>query len=197
MFQGTRKEGALRQILNSIFGHREARDIERINAMRAEFANLSSRGLHQAAADAKEILPLIAVTAAIASRVLGEDMFDVQLRGSLALARGNIAEMATGEGKTLAAVPAVVWYARQEGGVHVMTVNDYLARRDAAWMGEIYRFLGLTVGSVQQGMTTAERKAAYACDVTYATPNEIGFDFLRDRLALALTEQYTAPSPRR
>src|SRR5215471_1993313 len=115
-------------------------------------------------------------------------MFDVQLRGVLALTRGSIAEMQTGEGKTLTAVPAVAWYAKQDPGVHVMTVNDYLARRDAQWMGEIYRRLGLSVGYIQQGMKAAERQAAYACDITYATANEIGFDFLRDRLALQTNE---------
>jgi preprotein translocase subunit SecA len=116
-------------------------------------------------------------------------MFDVQLMGALALTRGSIAEMQTGEGKTLAAVPAIAWLARQRQGVHVMTVNDYLAQRDAHWMGEIYRRLGLTVGYVRQGMTPAERRAAYVCDITYATQNEIGFDFLRDQLALHPQEQ--------
>jgi len=185
----------MRRILNSLFGplRQEESDVRRINALRGEFARLNDQELRHAAAKMNQLLPLLAVTAVIASRVLGEHMFDVQLRGSLALAQGSIAEMATGEGKTLAAVPAVAWYSRQAGGVHVMTVNDYLARRDAAWMGPIYRFLGLSVGYVQQGMTTAERKAAYACDVTYATPNEIGFDFLRDRLALDLSEQVHRP----
>jgi preprotein translocase subunit SecA len=107
-------------------------------------------------------------------------MFDVQLRGALTLVRGSIAEMQTGEGKTLAAVPAAAWYAREGQGVHVITANDYLARRDADSMGEIYRRLGLSVSHVQQGMTPAQRRSAYGCDITYATANEIGFDFLRD-----------------
>src|SRR5262249_40743939 len=111
----------------------------------------------------------------------------------MALARGSIAEMQTGEGKTLAAVPAVAWLARERKGVHVMTVNDYLACRDARWMGNIYRLLGLSVGYVRQGMTPAERRAAYGCDITYATANEIGFDILRDRLALRLEEQVHRP----
>ena len=185
----------MRRFLESIFApsRRDDSGIRRINALRGEFARLSETELRAAASRARELLPLVAVTAVIASRVLGQEMFDVQLRGTLALARGSIAEMQTGEGKTLAAVPAVAWYARQGQGVHVMTVNDYLARRDAAWMGEIYRFLGLSVASVQQGMTTAERRAAYACDITYATPNEIGFDFLRDRLALHLDQQVHRP----
>jgi hypothetical protein len=105
----------------------------------------------------------------IASRVLGQEMFEVQLRGALALTLGIIIEMQTGEGKTLAAVPAVACYARENPGVHVITANDYLARRDACRMGEIYRRLGLSVGCVQQSMTPDERSAAYACDITYAT----------------------------
>jgi preprotein translocase subunit SecA len=175
----------------------DAGEIRRINALRQEYSRLSDEALRATAetivAPIKDLLPMVAVTAVISSRVLGQDMFDVQLRGSLALARGKIAEMQTGEGKTLAAVPAVAWYARQGSGVHVMTVNDYLAKRDAAWMGEIYRRLGLSVGYLQQGMSTAERQAAYACDVMYATANEIGFDFLRDRLALHLEEQVQRP----
>ncbi len=171
----------------------DAGEIRRIHALRAEYSRLSDEALRAIAptiaAPIKDLLPMVAVTAVIASRVLGQDMFDVQLRGSLALARGKIAEMQTGEGKTLAAVPAAAWYARQGAGVHVMTVNDYLAKRDAAWMGEIYHRLGLSVGYLQQGMSTAERQTAYACDVMYATANEIGFDFLRDRLALHLKEQ--------
>ena len=117
---------------------------------------------------------VLAVTAEVAKRVVGLDLFDVQMQGALALASGKIAEMQTGEGKTVAAVPAVVWYARVLQGVHVMTVNDYLARRDAQWMGGIYDFLGFSVGCIQQGMGTAARQHAYACDVTYATANEVG-----------------------
>ena len=185
----------MRQFLNSLFARprRDGSAIQKINAMRAEYGRLSDPQLRALALQTRELLPLVAVTAVVASRVLGQDMFDVQLRGTLALARGNIAEMQTGEGKTLAAVPAVAWYAREGGGVHVMTVNDYLARRDAAWMGEIYRFLGLSVAHLQQGMSIAERRAAYASDITYATANEIGFDFLRDRLALRTDEQVQRP----
>ena len=190
----------MRRFLDSLFApsRRDKADIQKINALRAGFAGLSDDQLRAAGARAiglhkNDLLTVIAVTAAVASRVLGLDMFDVQLQGALALARGSIAEMQTGEGKTLAAVPAIAWYARQRNGVHVMTVNDYLARRDAAWMGEIYRFLGLSVAHVQQGMTAAERRAAYASDITYATANEIGFDFLRDRLALRLEDQVHRP----
>ena len=161
--------------------------------MRLEYGRLNDDELHALALQAKSLLQTFAVTAVLASRLLGQDMFDVQLRGALALARGSIAEMQTGEGKTLAAVPAVAWYAREGRGVHVITANDYLARRDARWMGQIYRGLGLSVAYVQQGMTPHERRTAYACDITYATANEIGFDFLRDQLALQLTEQVHRP----
>ena len=136
---------------------------------------------------------LLALTAVIATRTINQSMFDVQLRGALAIAGGSIAEMQTGEGKTLAAVPAIAWFAREKKGVHVLTANDYLARRDANWMGQIYHRLGLSVACIQQGMTTEERRAAYAADITYATANEIGFDFLRDQLALDLSEQVHRP----
>jgi preprotein translocase subunit SecA len=149
--------------------------------------------LRTRAARANDLLQFMAITATVASRVLGQNMFDVQLRGALALTRGSIAEMQTGEGKTLAAVPAIAWSAREGLGVHVMTVNDYLARRDAAWMGDIYRLLGFSVAHVQQGMSPAERQRAYRCDITYATANEIGFDFIRDRLALSPGDQVHRP----
>jgi preprotein translocase subunit SecA len=164
-----------------------------INQRRTELAALSDDELKAAGRRAIEILEVVAVTAVVAARVLQLDMFDVQLQGALALASGEIAEMQTGEGKTLAAVPAIVWYGKTGQGVHVMTVNDYLARRDARWMGPIYDFLGLPVGYVQQGMSTEERRKAYACDVTYATPNEIGFDHLRDGLAMYPEEQVHRP----
>ena len=136
---------------------------------------------------------LAAVTAVLVSRVLGFDLFDVQLQAALALADGKIVEMQTGEGKTVAAVPAIAWFARAGQGVHVLTANDYLARRDAAWMGGIYRRLGLSVGVVQQHMTSAERRAAYQCDITYGTANEVGFDYLRDQLVARPGEQVLRP----
>ncbi|HEY3840192.1 MAG TPA: hypothetical protein VGL72_26650 [Bryobacteraceae bacterium] len=167
--------------------------IDSINGKRAEFASLADEALEPAFEAATEMTDGIALAAVAASRVLGLDMFNVQLQGALALADGRIAEMQTGEGKTLVAVPAAAWLARNRRGVHVMTVNDYLARRDAAWMGGIYRMLGISVGCIQQGMAAAERKAAYACDVTYATANEMGFDFLRDQVALSVQEQVHRP----
>jgi preprotein translocase subunit SecA len=185
----------MRALWDSIFTsqHRDASDIRKINALRLEYAHLNDDDLLAVAVGAKDIFPLIAAAAVTAFRVLGHEMFDVQLRGALALARGSIAEMQTGEGKTLAAVPAVVWYARAGKGVHVITANDYLARRDACWMGEIYRRLGLSVAYVQQEMARDERRAAYAHDVTYATANEIGFDFLRDQVALHQSQQVHRP----
>jgi preprotein translocase subunit SecA len=161
--------------------------------MRLEFAHWDDDRLRTAAAQANDLLEFMAIAATVASRILGQQMYDVQLRGALALARGSIAEMQTGEGKTLAAVPAISWFAREGLGVHVITVNDYLARRDATWMGDIYRFLGFSVAHVQQGMTPSKRKAAYRSDITYATANEIGFDFIRDRLALDLRDQVHRP----
>jgi preprotein translocase subunit SecA len=182
----------MRQWLRYAFD-RDRSNVQRINAMRTEVARLDDRELRATASKTKELLQWIAVAAVAASRVLGLDIYDVQLRGALALTRGSIAEMQTGEGKTLAGVPAISWLARAGQGVHVMTVNDYLARRDAAWMGDVYRFLGLSVAHVQQGMSPAARKAAYRSDITYATANEIGFDFLRDRLALDLGDQVHRP----
>lgn len=167
--------------------------IQPIHRRRSELAVLSDEELKAAGRRARDLVEVIAVTAVVAARVLGLEMFDVQLQGALAMADGKIAEMQTGEGKTLAAVPAVVWYAKEGRGVHVMTVNDYLARRDAQWMGGIYEFLGLSVGYIQQDMSIEERKRAYACDITYATANEVGFDHLRDGLALHPGEQAHRP----
>src|SRR5262249_57981500 len=108
--------------------------------------------------------------------------FDVQVMAGVALSRGKLVEMQTGEGKTLAAVAPACLCALAGHGVHVLTFNDYLARRDASWMGPVYRFLGLRVGAIQEGMSVGARRAAYAADVTYATAKEAGFDFLRDGL---------------
>ena len=185
----------VRHFLRNLF-HDSAKpesSIPLINNRRAELSALSDAELKAIEWRAMGLPEVIALVAVIAERVLGLKMFDVQLQGALALTAGKIAEMQTGEGKTLAAVPAVVWHARESAGVHVMTVNDYLARRDARWMGPIYEFLGLTVGHVQQGMDLEERRHAYACDVTYATANEIGFDHLRDGLALYPGEQVHRP----
>jgi preprotein translocase subunit SecA len=170
-----------------------AAEIARINRRRADLANTGAESLREAFRNSADLAETIAIVAAAAARSVGMEMFDVQLQGALALGRGRVAEMQTGEGKTLACTPAVAWYAREGKGVHVMTVNDYLARRDARWMGPIYERLGLTVGCIQQTMSAAGRRSAYACDVTYATANEIGFDFLRGQLALRLEDQVHRP----
>lgn len=116
-------------------------------------------------------------------RVLGLRPFDVQLIGGMLLHEGQIAEMRTGEGKTLVAVLPAYLNALEGKGVHVVTVNDYLARRDSEWVGQVHKFLGLKVGLIQAGMSPEERRAAYAADITYVTNSELGFDYLRDNLA--------------
>src|ERR671912_2876764 len=123
-----------------------------------------------------------------AVRTLGQRHYDVQLIGGIALHRGEIAEMKTGEGKTLVATLAVYLNALPGKGVHVVTVNDYLAQRDAEWMGQIYRFLGLTVGVIVHGLTQNQRQEAYGSDITYGTNNEFGFDYLRDNLVYDASE---------
>ena len=182
------------KFLRSWFGAPSvAAEISEIQRRRAEFANADADSLRLRFRKSENLREVIAVVAVAASRVLALEMFEVQLQGALALAHGRIAEMQTGEGKTLASTPAVAWYARAGNGVHVMTVNDYLARRDARWMGGIYEFLGLSVGSIQQTMGTGERAAAYRRDITYATANEVGFDFLRDQIALRLDDRVHRP----
>jgi preprotein translocase subunit SecA len=126
-------------------------------------------------------------------RTIGLKPFDVQVIAGLAMVQGKIAEFPTGEGKTLAAVFPAYLYALTGRGVHVLTFNDYLARRDAAWMGPAYEFLGLTVGCIQEGMSGSEKRKAYACDVTYATAKEAGFDFLRDGICYQKEEHVHRP----
>src|SRR5262249_4116184 len=157
--------GAMRQLLRALFSGRSSTktNIQIINAIRDELAESSEEELRSYSRHRTGRLEIIAAAAAVAERVLGLEMFDVQLRGVLAMTEGKIAEMQTGEGKTLAAVPAVICYAKTNPGVHVMTVNDYLARRDARWMGPIYDFFGLSVGYVQREMSTGERRQAYSC----------------------------------
>ena len=139
-----------------------AATVEDVRRAERAYSKFTDEQLDEAVAQAVALPQLVALTAVLVSRVLGLDLFDVQLQAALALADGKIVEMQTGEGKTVAAVPAIAWFARSGQGVHVLTANDYLARRDAAWMGGIYRRLGLSVGVVQQHMTSAERRAAYA-----------------------------------
>ncbi|MGA3302246.1 MAG: preprotein translocase subunit SecA [Methylovirgula sp.] len=132
------------------------------------------------------LVPAFATVREAARRVLGQRHFDVQLIGGMVLHEGGIAEMKTGEGKTLVATLAAYLNAVAGKGVHVVTVNDYLARRDAEWMGRVYGFLGLTVGTIVHGKEDAERRAAYAADITYGTNNEFGFDYLRDNMKYEL-----------
>ena len=158
---------------------------EAIGAKTAEFRARLAAGeaLDQLAPEA------FAVVREAARRTLGMRHFDVQLVGGLALHRGRIAEMRTGEGKTLMATLPAYLNALPGEGVHIVTVNEYLAQRDADWMGPIYRFLGLTVGVIRNGQSTQEKRAAYACDITYGTNNEFGFDYLRDNLAFRLDDR--------
>ncbi|MCL2122961.1 MAG: DEAD/DEAH box helicase, partial [Desulfovibrionaceae bacterium] len=144
----------------------------------AEYRRQHGEGRHL-----NDLLPeVFALVRETSRRSLNMRHFDVQLVGGMALHEGKIAEMKTGEGKTLVATLPVVLNALTGKGVHVVTVNDYLAKRDARWMGEIYAALGLTVGVIVHGLSDDERKAAYAADITYGTNNEFGFDYLRDNM---------------
>ena len=178
-------------------GNRRSEDQARAIAQRRdELSQLTDDQIRAAAKLTRQnpdVLEIFALAAIVALRVLGHQMFDVQILGALALQRGSIAEMQTGEGKTLAAVPAAIWYALHGGGTHVLTANDYLARRDALWMRGIYHCFGLSVAHVSQDMTPEQRRAAYSCDVTYATANEVGFDYLRDGLARSPEELVLRP----
>ncbi|RDI94813.1 preprotein translocase subunit SecA [Meiothermus sp. QL-1] len=158
-------------------------EISRIEDLAAEYARL--REMHQKGASLDELLPRVfALTREASKRYLGLRHYDVQLIGGAVLHEGKIAEMKTGEGKTLVATLAVALNALTGKGVHLVTVNDYLARRDAEWMGPIYRGLGLSVGVVQNHSSPEERRRAYLCDVTYVTNSELGFDYLRDNMAV-------------
>ncbi len=187
-------------VARKIFGSANDRRIkglrpraEAINALEGEVSALTDAQLRartdefkQQIADGKALddilIPAFATVREAAKRALGLRPFDVQLIGGMVLHDGGIAEMRTGEGKTLVATLPVYLNALAGKGVHVVTVNDYLARRDAEWMGKVYGFLGLSTGIIVHGLSDEERKAAYACDVTYATNNELGFDYLRDNM---------------
>ncbi|EGJ34254.1 MULTISPECIES: preprotein translocase subunit SecA [Moorena] len=141
-----------------------------------------------------QILPeAFAVVREAGKRVLGMRHYDVQVMGGIVLHKGQIAEMKTGEGKTLVATLPAYLNAIDSKGVHIVTVNDYLARRDAEWMGQVHRFLGLTVGLIQSGMSPVERQKNYACDITYSTNSELGFDYLRDNMATAMSDVVQRP----
>jgi len=164
-----------------------------INALEAEVAALSDEALQARTAEFKKqvaegaslddiLVPAFATVREAAKRVIGQRHFDVQLIGGMILHEGKIAEMKTGEGKTLVATLPVYLNAISGRGVHVVTVNDYLAKRDSEWMGQIYKFLGLTTGVIVHGLDDEQRKKNYDCDVTYGTNNELGFDYLRDNM---------------
>ena len=183
---------------------RMAREIAAINALEPALEALSDEELRartgwlRARAEGGEALDALlgdafATVREAAKRTLGQRHYDVQLMGGIVLHRGMIAEMKTGEGKTLVATLPAYLNALTGAGVHVVTVNDYLARRDADWMGRIYEFLGLEVGCIVHGLTDAERQAAYAADVTYGTNNEFGFDYLRDNMKFQLAEMAQRP----
>ncbi len=195
------------RVLTSVFGSRNervlkemSRMVARINALEDDFKALDDAALKAKTAEFRQrladgekldkLLPEAFATVREASRrVIGLRHYDVQLIGGMVLHRGRIAEMRTGEGKTLVATLAVYLNALEGKGVHVVTVNDYLARRDAAWMGKVYDFLGMSVGVVWPGMEHEDKKAAYAADITYGTNNELGFDYLRDNMALAADQR--------
>ena len=173
--------------------------VNAINALESEVAALSDEALKARTAEFRKeladgktlddiLVPAFATVREAAKRTLGQRHFDVQLIGGIVLHEGDISEMKTGEGKTLVATLAVYLNALAGRGVHVVTVNDYLARRDAAWMGQIYSFLGMSVGVIVHGLDDNERKAAYACDITYGTNNEYGFDYLRDNMKYRLED---------
>ena len=188
--------------LDKVFGTHSQREVKRIEpivdkieAMRDEMVALSDEALRDKTRQFKERLAEGATLDDIlprrtppfgrrARRVLGMEHFRVQLIGGVVLHQGRIAEMKTGEGKTLVATLPAYLNALEGKGVHIVTVNDYLAKRDAEWMGKVHEFLGLTVGVVLNDMNREERQAAYNCDITYITNNELGFDYLRDNMVV-------------
>ena len=189
-------------LLDKIFGSYSERELKKIypiadaiERLDKTYAALSDEELQAKTGEFRErlakgestddILPeAFAAAREAAWRVLGMKPFHVQLIGGIVLHQGRIAEMKTGEGKTLVAVLPAYLNALRGEGVHIVTVNDYLARRDSEWMGKVHRFMGLSVGLIVHGLTSEERRAAYACDITYGTNNEMGFDYLRDNMAL-------------
>ena len=165
--------------------------VKKINELEKNYITMSDDGLREqtnilksrlkAGETLDQILPYaFAVVREAGKRTLGLRAFDVQLIGAIVLHQGKIAEMKTGEGKTFVAVFAAYLNALEEKGVHVVTVNDYLAKRDAEWMGQVYKFLGLSVGCILQNMSDESRREAYNCDITYGTNSEFGFDYIID-----------------
>lgn len=195
------------KFLGKLFGNRNERilkqlqkNVQAINVLEVSFKKLSDTELCNKTTEFKqrlnkgaildELLPeAFAAVREASLRVLGMRHFDVQLIGGMALHSGKIAEMRTGEGKTLMATLAAYLNALSGKGVHIITVNDYLAKRDAEWMGPVYKFLGLTTGVILSEMSSVERQTAYAADITYGTNNEFGFDYLRDNMAFTLSDK--------
>lgn len=188
--------------IEKIFGTHSEREVKRVDAIvdkiesyRPAMMELSDEQLKGKTKEYKkrlsegetldDLLPeAYATVREAARRSLGMEHYRVQLIGGVILHQGRIAEMRTGEGKTLVSTLPAYLDALEEKGVHVVTVNDYLAKRDAEWMGQVHQFLGLTVGIILNGMESQERQEAYACDITYVTNNELGFDYLRDNMVI-------------
>ena len=198
-------------IAKKIFGSANEREIKRlvpkvleVNALEAQISKLTDEGLRNKTAEFREKLSrgatlndilaeAFAVTREAGKRVLNMRHFDVQLIGGMVLHSGKVAEMRTGEGKTLVATLPVYLNALEGKGVHVVTVNDYLAKRDSEWMGQLYRFLGLSVGTIVHGLNDRERHESYSADITYGTNNEFGFDYLRDNMKFRLEDFVQRP----
>src|SRR4051812_1776790 len=173
--------------------------VDEINELEKELEQLSDEALRARTADFKKqiaegkslddiLVPAFATVREAGKRTIGQRHFDVQLIGGMIQHEGRISEMKTGEGKTLVATLPVYLNALSGRGVHVVTVNDYLAKRDSEWMGQIYQFLGLKTGVIVHGLDDEQRKAAYDADVTYGTNNELGFDYLRDNMKYRLED---------
>ena len=192
--------------LNKLFGSHSDRELKKIQpivdkilALEEPYRQLDDEALKaktgefrqrlEAGETLDDLLPeAFAAIREAADRVLGMRPYPVQLIGGIVLHQGRIAEMKTGEGKTLVATLPAYLNALTGKGVHIVTVNDYLAKRDSEWMGKVYRFMGLEVGLIIHGKNANERRAAYAADITYCTNNELGFDYLRDNMAIYKTE---------
>jgi len=201
----------LLKFAQKLFGSSNERELKRLSALvapvndlEAEFEKLSDEQLKTKTAEFRkrlengeslnDLMPeAFATVREAAKRTLGQRHFDVQLIGGLCLHQGKIAEMRTGEGKTLVSTLAAYLNAIEGKGVHVVTVNDYLAKRDSEWMGQIYNFLGLSCGCIIGNMPDVERRKAYACDITYGTNNEFGFDYLRDNMKFRLSDMVQRP----
>src|SRR5262245_55799930 len=183
--QNERELKRLRPVVAQVNALEPAIQVLSDEQLRAKTAEFKQRAANGEPLD-KLLVEAFAVVREAGRRVLNMRHFDVQLIGGAVLHKGRIAEMKTGEGKTLVATLPAYLNALEGKGVHVVTVNDYLARRDSEWMGKIYRFLGLSVGVIQHELTDAERQVAYAADITYGTNNEFGFDYLRDNMKFEL-----------